>query len=185
MKIISTLLCIALTLICAYFIIGIATVIKNGTSITQSPGILVRLKTFFTTNSAETSDQSPYPELKPRQYKLDSNIALIKVVKDSANLLGYHYDNLENNSFENSEEKPEGEQSVVMNFVATTPLFKFKDDIQVSITTPNSNQKELTTMSTTINAHSKSRVGRADFGANIANIVQFFNELDKQLGKVK
>jgi uncharacterized protein (DUF1499 family) len=161
MKVLLTIFIAAVALVFAYFFIGVVTVLKNGTSISQSPGTLIRLKTFFVTHIAETSEQSAYPELKPRQYPISDDLNydnIIDSIKLSANSLGYSIEKESNDQIE---------------LVMTTALFKFKDDVIVSISTQQG--------FIIVNARSESRVGRADFGANIANIVKLFKDLDQRL----
>lgn len=61
----------------------------------------------------------------------------------------------------------------VIEAVATTRLFKFKDDVTVTITTDNS--------VTVVNARSKSRIGKGDLGTNARRIRTFQAELAKRL----
>ena len=163
MKIILNILLAFFTIIGLYYSIGVATVLKNGTSITQSPGTLTRLKTFFSTHVAETSFGSVYPELQPLKIKRSDSLdqaTLINTIKSSAESLGYQL---------------EGQLNSELHFVMTTALFKFKDDVYISV---QSEQDSLI-----VNAKSESRVGRADFGANIANIVVLFKHINQQLNK--
>ena len=146
-----------------YLVVGVGTIIKNGTSITNSPGAITRLKSFFSTNVAHTSTESSYPELQPRNYPLpaEKGVDTIKgAIIASAKSLGY-------------EMNAEKQQNNSLHFTITTKIFKFKDDLTVELET-NIDQ-------VIINARSSSRTGKADFGANVANIRKFFNALDSQL----
>jgi len=167
MKIITTLLFALIILVSAYFIIGFGTIIKNGTSVTNKPGTMARLKLFFSTNTAETQNASTFPELQPRQYSIpasDSHTVSEKIIS-VAESLGYEY--IESKSTNNA-----------LHFTITTSLFKFVDDLILRITI---NKSDTDTAEVTINAISQSRTGRADFGANVANIVKFFTLLDNRL----
>ncbi|MGH1427816.1 MAG: DUF1499 domain-containing protein [Arenicella sp.] len=159
MKILSLLVLCVFVIVATYVVIGVGTVIKNGTSISNTPGTIARLKSFFTTNIAYTSPESPYPELKPRNYPLspekDINHYKDKVIA-SAEQLGYKF---------NSEKSPDNS----LHFTITTKTFKFVDDLHIELQEDND--------LLTINARSSSRTGRADFGANIANIRNFFDAL--------
>ena len=150
-------------MIFAYFAIGVATILKNGTTLFASPGILPRLTTFLSTNSAETDQNSLFPELKPRQYSFNQEILnhddVIERIKSSALRLGYELD--EDNS-----------TSMDLKFTITTKFLKFIDDLSI--------QAEINQQSLIINAKSSSRKGRADFGANIANIRRLFEILDQE-----
>jgi uncharacterized protein (DUF1499 family) len=57
--------------------------------------------------------------------------------------------------------------------VATTPVFKFKDDVTITIT------KDAT--STFVNVRSKSRIGTGDFGTNARRIKDFQQRLFAKL----
>jgi len=148
---------IILALPIAYLTIGICTILKNGTSITDDPGTVTRLKTFLSTNTAKTENNSNYPELENRIYALPKK-ELREHIKKAAKRIGYSL----NNDSENS-----------ISFVITTGLMKYKDDLTLTFLVNESG--------TTVAAYSKSRKGRADFGANIANIKNLFSELEKTL----
>ena len=162
MKIISTLFFAFIILVSTYFIVGLGTIIKNGTSITNKPGTITRLKLFFSTNTAKTDEASSFPELKPQRYtlqKTEINILFEKIIL-AAESLGYEF--IKNKSDERT-----------LHFTITTPLFKFVDDLTINIDIENNEA--------VVNALSQSRSGRADFGANIANIRNFFAILDDKL----
>jgi uncharacterized protein (DUF1499 family) len=152
------LLQILISLVLLYLIIGIGTIVKNGTSLFDQPGVIERLKTFLSTNVAETSENAAYPELRTRNYPSTKQVIIEKTIV-AATQLGYTLNN-----------QTDGE----LHFVATTALLKFKDDLYVSIS-ENENG------STTVNAKSKSRKGRADFGANINNITRLFSQIENSL----
>jgi len=148
---------IILALPIAYLAIGICTILKNGTSITDAPGTSARLKTFLSTNIAKTQNNSIYPELESKTYSLPK-AELSVHIKKAAEQLSYSLNN-------NSEDS--------MSFIVTTGLMKYKDDLTLTFL--------VNEHGTTLEAHSKSRKGRADFGANIANITKLFSELEKSL----
>ena len=164
MKFISTAFLVICILILSYLVVGIGTVMKNGTSITDNPGTLNRLKLFFSINTASTSENSQFPELKPRHYQLKDEETIqsfSKKVVQRAESLGYVY----------SEQSSDDQ---TLHFTITTQLFKFVDDLKITIEQDEKSE----TQSVIVNAHSSSRTGRADFGANIANIKKFFASLD-------
>ena len=162
MKIISILFFAFIILVSTYFIVGLGTIIKNGTSITNKPGTITRLKLFFSTNTAKTDEASSFPELKPRRYSLqetDINTLFEKIIL-VAESLGYEFTKIK------SDEK-------ILHFTITTPIFKFVDDLTINV--------EIENTEAIVNALSQSRSGRADFGANVANISKFFAILDDEL----
>jgi len=63
-------------------------------------------------------------------------------------------------------------------FLATTRLFRFKDDIVVQVAVPSDAAQPYEVVT-----RSKSRVGKGDFGANAARINNFYNLLGKYLQK--
>lgn len=148
---------LVLSLPIIYVVLGVGTIMKNGTSITDSPGTLNRLKTFLSSNTASTAPDHDYPELVTREYTL-SKKALEKKVVEAADAIGYSL---------------ETQSEAEIHLIATTKLVKYKDDIKVVVT----KAKE----GTTLNMSSQSRKGRADFGANIANITRLIAEIDKAL----
>lgn len=165
MKIISIVFLIFCLLAMSYLVVGLGTIVKNGTSITDKPGVLPRLKLFFTTNTAATSEQSVFPELQTRHYPLENGTNLLSFrqqVTKTAKSLGY---TLEQNT---SNDK-------ALHFTITTKLFKFVDDLKITIEEDSSHNQLILI----VNADSSSRTGRADFGANIANITNFFDSLDQ------
>lgn len=68
------------------------------------------------------------------------------------------------------ETKPE---QGIIEAVATTRLFKFKDDVTITVSNEGS--------STVVNVRSKSRIGKGDMGANARRIRTFQAELAKKL----
>lgn len=61
----------------------------------------------------------------------------------------------------------------IIEAVATTRLFKFKDDVTITITSEGS--------VTVVNVRSKSRIGKGDMGTNARRIRAFQAELAKRL----
>ncbi len=68
------------------------------------------------------------------------------------------------------ETKPE---QGIIEAIATTRLFKFKDDVTITITNDGT--------STVVNVRSKSRIGKGDMGTNARRIRAFQAELVKKL----
>jgi len=59
-----------------------------------------------------------------------------------------------------------------IEFVATTPLMRFKDDVVVVIETDPSGNGSI------LHARSKSRIGKGDMGANKARLLYLFSKLN-------
>ena len=67
----------------------------------------------------------------------------------------------------------EGPAGTVVSAVHTTPLLRFEDDVTVKITRNGGE--------TIVNVHSRSRVGKWDFGQNARNIRELLAALDDEL----
>ena len=152
----------------AYCALSLATIIKNGVSLTDEPGMLIRLKTFLSTHKAETANDALFNELKTPIYEtlVEDALATIKeLAKNNAW------------SLELTGEASTKSDELTLNklhFVSTTQLMNFKDDVLITVESINTNQ-------VAIHITSESRVGRADFGANLGRVTQLISELDKQL----
>lgn len=122
----------------------------------DEPGMAMRLRTYLTTNVAETSEHSVFPELRSRRYALDPQATLISVRKAVATL-GWPV-------------VAESTQPPRLTAVATTPLLRFKDDVTVHV--------EREAGGSRVRVISRSRVGRGDLGANTRHVMDFHAALD-------
>jgi len=122
----------------------------------QAPGFMPRLKLFLTSNVAEINSQPVLPELKSPHFKWPA-AELFNRVTDIIELLGW--------KIENSDQ-----QTHTLHAVATTPLFKFKDDITLSVLTDGENSYLI--------ARSSSRVGQGDLAANSHHLQQLLEQLE-------
>lgn len=66
-----------------------------------------------------------------------------------------------------------GEEANALEYAATTPLFRFTDDIRIELKEEGGN--------TVVDARSVSRVGKSDLGANAARIRKLFRSLGEGL----
>lgn len=117
----------------------------------------------LTTNVAETSDASEDPLLRPVATRLSVDAAAEVVLEvagafDRWTLVG----------------RREVEGAVVLEFVYTTRLFRFKDDVTIRI--------EPEAGGATIGARSASRVGRGDLGQNPRTLRSLMRSLRQRLG---
>ena len=168
MKILGTIIVIFLILVLSYFLIGIGTILKNGTSLTQSPGTVARLKLFLSKNSAETDENSLFLELLPKYFTWNTdelNQFTQQLIK-TAESLDYQFQE----TSEKLEQASEYEQ--LLHFTTASKTFNFIDDLYIGINIDAEN-------GFIVNAKSSSRTGRADFGANIANIRKLFERLEQ------
>src|SRR5262245_17519517 len=92
-----------------------AGVIANRLPLTDPPGLMTRISTYLNTNVAETTENSPFPELQLRRYEAPEGL-LFDVARRAVQSLKWEITNLD-------AEKKE------IQAVVTTKLWKFKDDV--------------------------------------------------------
>lgn len=117
----------------------------------------------LTTNVAETTDASDDPLLRPVATRLSVDAAAEVVLDvtgafDRWTFVGRH----------------DEEGGVVLQFVHTTRLFRFKDDVTIRIEPDGGGA--------TIGARSASRVGRGDLGQNPRTLRSLMRALRQRLG---
>ena len=132
----------------------------NRLPLTSPPGLMARLKICLTTNRAETANDAALPELRPHDYALspDQLFAAARATVEAQTwvIIG------------------EDVAHWHLHAVVVTPLWRFKDDVQLSI--------EALPTGARLNLVSQSRVGRADLGANARHILDLYSALDARLG---
>jgi len=133
---------------------------RSGAPLNGPPGTAERLRTYLTSNIAETASHSRFPELQERHYKLPPD-EMLKRVEDT--LKGLHW-----------EVTAADPRQRIVQAVVTTELLGFEDDFTVTIHPRHGNSSRLA-------IRSASRVGQADFGANIGHILVFFAALEQGL----
>jgi uncharacterized protein (DUF1499 family) len=132
-----------------------ATILKNHAPLFDTPGPLKRLAVYLTTNTAATSDNHPFPELRTPVYPVGPQ-KLYTAVKDAAINLGWSI--IDSNDVEWR-----------LHMVAKTHFLLFMDDVKVEIEPLEAAEGEHITA---LNIHSQSRLGSADFAANADHIQQ-------------
>ncbi len=110
-------------------------------------------------NDVKTGATPEYADLQPQRF----NQPLEKVFAAALEVS-------QTQGWEIRETKPE---QGIIEAVATTRLFKFKDDVTITVSNEGS--------STVVNVRSKSRIGKGDMGANARRIRTFQAELAKKL----
>jgi len=148
MKIIFAIIVIVVLLI-------LATLLKNHAPLFDTPGPLKRLAVYLTTNTAKTSDNHPFPELRTPVYPVGAE-ELYRAVKDAAIGLGWSI--IDSSDVEWR-----------LDMVAKTHFLLFMDDVKVEIEPLDAAEGET---KTALHIHSHSRVGSADFAANADHIQQ-------------
>ncbi len=116
-------------------------------------------------NSVETGKTPEYPKVIPMYYSTSPTRVLDEVQASFKAL----------DKFALVESDIE---SKVVKGTRTTGLFRFVDDIEVSVVAN-------TEFVAKVNVKSSSRVGKGDFGQNARNIHVFFSELNRRLGAVR
>ena len=110
-------------------------------------------------NDVKTGATPEYPDVQPQRF----NQPLDKVYEAAlaaAQAMGW-------------EMRETNREQGIIEAIATTRLFKFKDDVTVTITREGD--------ATVVNVRSKSRVGKSDLGTNARRIRAFQAELAKRL----
>ncbi len=130
---------------------------SNQANLLQSPGMMPRLKIFLTTNIAEISPEPVLPELTAPVYPL-SQQQLYDTVINVCESLQWTIANKDPAQFQ-------------INAVVTTSLWRFKDDIQLTILEQDTNNSSL-------HAISRSRVGSGDLAANSHHLQQLLSVLE-------
>jgi len=113
-------------------------------------------------NEVETGRTPEYPDLQPPTYSASPR-RVGEAVQEALSQLPHW-------TVVGSGEGPAG---TVVSAVHTTPLVPFKDDVTVRIVRKGGK--------TVVRVHSKSRVGKWDFGQNARNIRELLAALDAEL----
>ncbi len=132
------------------FLMGV--VISNGAPLIASPGPVTRLTRYLDENEARSEEGSDFPELEPLIIFGTPDQTFPRVI-----------DALEQMNLEIVESRSNENR---VHALERTQLWKFIDDFHVVIEHREENNS-------IIRFRSESRVGHADFGANIARIVRF------------
>jgi uncharacterized protein (DUF1499 family) len=125
----------------------------NWPPLLSPPGPLERLRTYLTTNVAETRRDHTFPELRPLRLEAEGQAAR-DAVASAMMSLGWQ------------EVAAEGEE---VRAVVVSRLFRFRDDVRANI--------EATADGTLVQVRSASRVGKGDLAANARHIRSLFAAL--------
>jgi uncharacterized protein (DUF1499 family) len=126
-------------------------VLLNKVPILDPPGWKTRLIVYLSRNSAETDPRSPLPELHPDLYSVSVE-QLFDLVREAAIELDWHIKSIDHTQMS-------------MHVVVTTALLGFKDDMTIRVMAKAGDKSSLY-------ASSQSRIGRADYGANLGHILK-------------
>ena len=131
----------------------------NRAQLLDPPGMGARLGLYLRTNSAETSSDPVLPELKPLILAAEHESAL-RAVSKTALELGWQGVVVD-------------EANAQLRAVIVSPLFRFRDDIQVHFLTHSADRTEAV-------VRSSSRLGRGDLGANVRHIMKLRDALRRR-----
>lgn len=123
----------------------------NRAPLFKAPGFGVRMGLYLRTNVAQTNLKPTLPELSPLLIRGDPQSAL-RVVMRAAVELGWREVTLD-------------DDAELVRATVVSSLFRFRDDVRVSVSTQRTDHTEL-------HVRSASRVGRGDLGANAHHIMQ-------------
>jgi len=114
-------------------------------------------------NVVETGRTPEYPDLQPREYAA-SEQRVTEALKAAAGRLSRF-------AFVGAGRGPGGSE---VHYVASTPVLRFKDDVNVRIRREGAKTK--------VTVRSKSRMGTMDFGQNARNVRELLAALDREMG---
>lgn len=134
-----------------------AGIIANRLPLTDAPGLMTRLLTYLNTNVAETTEDSPFAELRLRRYAAPEGL-LFDLARRAMQDLQWKITNLD-------AEKKE------IQAVVTTKIWKFKDDVTVQIRPAQPSGSILW-------IRSASRIGKGDLGANTRHVMDLIEAVN-------
>ncbi len=137
--------------------LALGAILGNGVALSEAPGVKERMSVFLTGNVAELSPGHTFPELRNPEYHW-SAAELERRATQAVTELGWLL-----------EPEKDGLHAVVI-----TPLIGFKDDVLIHAESLSDGRSRL-------HVRSSSRVGKADFAANLRHV----NELIAKIGADK
>jgi uncharacterized protein (DUF1499 family) len=127
-----------------------AGVIANRLPLSDPPGLATRLSTYLNTHVAETTEDSPFAELRLRRYEAPDGL-LFDIVRRAVLELKWDITNLD-------------AQQKELQAVVTTKIWRFKDDVTIQVRPGQPSGSVLW-------VRSVSRVGKGDLGANTRHVL--------------
>ena len=137
----------------------IGALMLNNLPMGDPPGFFIRLKTYLTTNVAETRLNHPFPELELPRVAMAPGLLLTRL-ELTIDILDWEIIEIDPRNFE-------------LHAVVETPFLKFKDDVLIKL--------HPTPAGTELHIRSSSRVGRGDFGTNTRHILDLLAMLRRQV----
>jgi hypothetical protein len=121
------------------------------------------LRTALTRNRVETDSSHPDPRLRGRTYAIPFAVVWAAARK------------LTDGGLRGWELVETDEETGMLKAEATTPVFRFVDDVTIRIALDENAQ-------TRVDMSSASRVGKGDLGKNARRVTKFFRSLDREIG---
>lgn len=155
-KIIIVILC----LLSIPIVLIAGALLRNDLPWDDPPGMMSRLQHYLSTNVAETTDVSPFPELVIREYYVPID-TLFSLLERSVTELGW-------------EITSQHAQTYTLHAFVTTPLIGYKDEVIMRLMPTTENRNNLY-------IRSSSRRGRGDLGTNTRHILDLYNQIEEQM----
>ncbi len=137
--------------------LSIGALLLNKVPISDPPGWKTRLLIYFTRNTVETDASSALPELRPTTVTIPP-AALFKITREAVVDLGWQITSIDSTR-------------MTLDVIVTTSLLRFKDDIKIRIVAVSNDRSSL-------HIRSQSRIGRADYGANLGHILTLQRKIE-------
>jgi len=138
-------------------LLAVGGLLLNRVPLLDPPGLGTRLRTYLTTNVAETRPDHAFPELRERSFSLPAS-ELYPQVLEAVGSLGWRL----------VQDDP---QALRLAAVVETPLLRFRDDVRIEV-------RPVAAEGSRLRVRSASRVGRGDFGANTRHVLDLYRALD-------
>ncbi|MGD8308292.1 MAG: DUF1499 domain-containing protein [Chromatiales bacterium] len=131
----------------------------NRVPLLASPGPASRLAAYLSRNQVETRDDHPFPELRTPRSDAGPE-AMVRQLRSAMEALGW---------------EAVAVDGLRVTGEAVTPLLSFRDDVSVEVSPQPGG-------GSTLRIRSASRVGRADFGANLRHVLDLRRSLGMPSG---
>ena len=152
----------AVILFCCVLVIPLVLVVtalvRNDLPWRFPPGPIARLAHYLNNNDINTEMDSVYPELRTRVYN-QADLDVFNDIKHVVTELGWEIIDAD-------------QASLSLHAMVVTGLWKFKDDVYISINIDEESMHP-------VNIRSKSRTGRGDLGTNTRHILDLYSALDR------
>ena len=147
----------AMLLIAGFGCLVVGGLVLNNPPLDTAPGMTERLKTYLSTNVAETRRNHTFPELELPCYRLPPRTLFTHIEKSLA-ILGWQITDMD-------------EKQWRIEAIVESALLKFKDDVTIVL--------KIEECGTAVYIRASSRVGRADLGANLRHILDLLNTMSR------